>query len=174
MKYKTILKRLIFCLALMMLFTGCGKNEDEVLQSSEPTTETLAETTSAEPYREVESPEEFLDFGVFINVPKDSENTSYSIIEGDIAEINFKYDGIEYILRGTNTNKSLTDDINEEYKEIRDSIANEVRDVTVLATVSGRRTAQWNYEGTNFALISKDPVEFTEFSKLCTWLAFPD
>ncbi|MBQ6554635.1 MAG: hypothetical protein IJL89_05330 [Firmicutes bacterium] len=168
------MKNLIFCLALMLMFSGCGKDKNQTLQTTEPTTETPIATTTAEPTRAAESPEEFLDFGVFINVPKDSEDVSYNILNGDVAEINFKYEGVNYVLRGTNTDKALTDDINEEYKEVRDTIANEVRSVTVLATVSGRRTAQWNYEGTNFALTSKEPVEFTEFSKLCTWLAFPD
>ena len=158
----------------IMVFSGCGKTEPA--EQTEITTESVAavETTTAEPLKILESPEPFLEIGVFVDAPQDAEDVSYSILEGDIAEIDFTYHESQYVLRGTATDKQLDFDVTDEYDIMEDTIDNSERQAIIKTTVGGLRTCFWSYNGANYALMSRQNVDRDEFSKLSMWFSFPD
>lgn len=169
------MKKLLYLMAVLALFSGCEKKKPA--DTAEPTTETVTEaveTTTAEPMRTVDSPEAFLDFDVFIDVPESSDDVSYCVLNGNMAQIDFIYKETQYTLRGTNGKDKLTFDVDEEYKDIMDSIDNGSRKAEIHSTVGDCRVGEWEYNGTRFALMSRQPVDKDEFTKLCTWFAFPE
>ena len=165
----------ILCLIFVVLLAGCGKQAEE---TTETTTESVTETVEAfsvSTVEAVDSPEAFLDFDVFVDVPKDSESVSYSVLNGDAAQIDFIYAETQYTLRASHNYTGLAYDVDEEYKEVMDSIENSSRKVTVRTTVGDRMVAEWTGDdGTCFALISQQPVEKDAFTEICTWIAFPE
>ena len=170
------MKKLLYIALALMLFSGCTK-ESEKPVGTEPTTQmqtAAAETTTAEPVRPVDSPEAFLDFDIFVDVPKESESVSYSVLNGNTAQIDFIYKETQYTLRATHGKDDLTFDVDEEYKDVMDSIDNGTRKAEIRSTVGDCRVAQWENEGANIVLMSRQPVNKEEFTKLCTWIAFPD
>ncbi|MBQ9518653.1 MAG: hypothetical protein IJR59_02025 [Firmicutes bacterium] len=166
--------KIIAILAASMLFTACGKQE--VTTQTEITTQSAeaVETATAEALKILESPEPFLEIGVFVDAPQDAKDVSYCILEGDIAEIDFTYHEVQYVLRGSTTDKQLDFDVTDEYDILEDTIDNSQRQAVIKTTVGGLRTCFWSYNGANYALMSRQNVDRDEFSKLSMWFSFPD
>lgn len=169
------MKKTVILIAALMLFTACGKQQAAQTQT-EITTQSVSavETTTAEPLKILDSPEPFLDIGVFIDAPQDATDVNYSILEGDVAEIDFTYQEAQYVLRGTTTNKQLDFDVTDEYDIMEDTIDNGKRQAIIKTTVGGLNTCFWTYNNTNFALMSRQNVDKDEFTKLSMWFSFPD
>ena len=102
-------------MAFVLLFSACAGTERET--GTDPADESMTEeTTSAEPdptYPSVDvaqmpnpmapadSPAAFAELGIAIDAPDGAENTSYYVISGQIAEVNFLLDGHGYSLRAS-------------------------------------------------------------------------
>ena len=173
---KKHLKKLFILFTFVVLMTACGDKKTDGT-STEITTESAAEnaeTTTAEPLVIVDSPEAFLDMGIFIDAPIEAEDKTYSILNGNMAEINFVYESSQYVLRGTKTKDQLDFDMNDDYDELEDVIDNGTRQASVKTTVGGCHACFWTYEDVNYVLMSRQPVTKEDFTKLAMWLAFPD
>ena len=169
------MKKTAVIIAALMLFTACGKQETTQTQTEMTTQSAEAvETTTAEPLKVLESPEPFLDIGVFVDAPQDAKDVSYSILEGDIAEIDFTYHEVQYVLRGSVTDKQLDFDINDDYDITEDTIDNSERQAVIKNTVGGLRACFWRFNDANYVLMSRQNVDKDEFTKLSMWFSFPD
>lgn len=170
------MKKTMILLTLAVLMTGCGSkktNDSDIEMTTETTIET-SETTTAEPLVVVDTPEAFLDMGIFIDAPSGAEKISYSILNGNMAEIDFQYSSVQYVLRGTKTKEQLDFDINDEYDSLEDTIDNGTRQAVIKTTVGGNHVCFWQYDGVNYALMSLQGVDKDEFTKLAMWFSFPD
>ena len=174
---KRTVKITTLMLAVAMLFTACGKKETtDIPDKTEMTTQSVeaTEASTAEALKILKNPEPFLDIGVFVDAPQDAKDVNYSILEGDIAEIDFTYHEVQYVLRGSATDKQLDFDINDEYDIMEDTIDNSERRAVIKATVGGLRVCFWDYNGAHYVLMSRQNVDRDEFSKLSMWFSFPD
>lgn len=66
------------------------------------------------PFSDVDGSEAFLELGIDADAPENAENISYSIIDGEIANISFELDGHEYILRASYQSGDFTGIYGEE------------------------------------------------------------
>ena len=170
------MKKLLTLLTITTLLTACGSKEPAV-PGTEITTETATEsieTTTAEPLVIVDSPEAFLDMGIFIDAPVEAEEKNYSILNGNMAEIDFLYASSQYVIRGTKTKDRLDFDVNDDYDDLEDTIDNGTRKAVIKTTVGGCHTCFWTFDDVDYMLMSRQPVDKDEFTKLALWLSFPD
>lgn len=66
------------------------------------------------PFSNVDGSEAFLELGIDADAPENAENVSYSIIDGEIADISFELDGHEYLFRASYQSGDFTGIYGEE------------------------------------------------------------
>lgn len=106
-------------LAVALLFSACAGSETQA-GSSDPASTSASDDGSTEspetttdfpdepdvaqmpnPMAPADSPAAFAPLGIAIDAPDGAENTSYYVISGQIAEVNFQKDGKGYSLRAS-------------------------------------------------------------------------
>ncbi|MBR7033937.1 MAG: hypothetical protein IKI03_09950 [Clostridia bacterium] len=131
--------------------------DTEAQTESEKATETAEDTASAgmpNPIVEVDSAEAFEELGVSLSIPGGAENVRYSIIDGKIAEVDFKYGEHEYCLRGSKTESDFAGIEGEAVSE-KDLPGH----ATLTGVADGETTlykVEWSRNGVNYSLTNTD------------------
>lgn len=150
-------KRRIIFLAMTALFllAGCISGTEQSREISNP-------------MREVEGKQEFEKVGVYIEVPAGAQDARYYIVNDEIAEIQFTFNGAKYSYRSSGETEDLTG-LSEELEP--DRTVEENRGEKLKAEISvgaqGAQLAQWEREGNYFSLYTEDEVESEVFDSLC-------
>lgn len=146
---------LIIGLAVLALTAGC-----QGTQSSREV---------SDPLKEVEGKEEFEKVGAYIEVPAGAENTKYYIIDDEIAEIRFDFNGASYIYRSSNQTEDVADlgvkfdkEQSRTVEAGKNGTAAEVR-----VDENGGQLAQWQYGENYYSLYTDGQAEDTVFDSLC-------
>ena len=111
--------------------------------------------------------------GLPIAPPEDAENIAYSMIDGEIAQIQFAYNGLNYIYRASRT---LTDisGVYEQFKDEALTVHSDYEDfgltVTVRSIVGGGELGNWTSDGVSFSLYVRSAIGAEEHAALCTIL----
>ncbi len=154
-------------MAFVLLFSACAGTERET--GTDPADESMTEeTTSAEPdptYPSVDvaqmpnpmapadSPAAFAELGIAIDAPDGAENTSYYVISGQIAEVNFLLDGKGYCLRASKVDGDIAGLYGEEKAET-------LSDGAVLTVISAGEAEwlrlTWDKDDVHYALTNTD------------------
>lgn len=103
---------------------------------------------------EVEGTQAFARVGAEIEVPVGAENARYYIISGQIAEIQFSLDGVQYNYQASQNGEAVTDVQDQE------SVQAVVGDVLIPIQISdGRHLAAWKWGAVWYRLATDDPVD---------------
>ena len=106
------------------------------------------------PIVEVDSAEAFAELGVSLSIPGGAENVRYSIIDGKIAQVDFKYGEHEYCLRGSKTESDFAGIEGEAVSEKTLS-----GHATLTGVADGEATlykVEWSRNGVNYSLTNTD------------------
>ncbi len=151
------MKRLIpilLCLALAAGLFACGKEVPEA-----PVTQVV------NPIQEVSDSDAFLELDIFLCAPEEAENCRYSIISGEIAQIQYTWSEIEFTLRAGNTDE----DISGVYAEwiLCDCgvlLPHESGEYLIRTdyTTDGAGLSKWFIDETQYTLYASAPPDFFE------------
>ena len=166
-------KGILLAVALTaLLAAGCGGKKEPV-KTSEAETSAPAETgTRAEsgtatrelpnPMAEVKDVLAFEAIGVHMVLPEGAEDTSFFIINQEVADARFSLDGVPYTYRASDTAEDFAG-IFERFKDEAISrnydYGETSRDVLIKTTDSGGRLASWEWGSTKYTLYTAAQVD---------------
>ena len=166
-------KGILLAVALTaLLAAGCGGKKEPV-KTSEAETSAPAETgTRAEsgtatrelpnPMAEVKDVLAFEAIGVHMVLPEGAEDTSFFIINQEVADAQFTLDGVAYTYRASDTAEDFAG-IFERFKD--EAIAQNYDygetslEVLIKTTDSGGRLASWEWGSTKYTLYTAAQVD---------------
>ena len=166
-------KGILLAVALTaLLAAGCGGKKEPV-KTSEAETSAPAETgTRAEsgtatqelpnPMAEVKDVLAFEAIGVHMVLPEGAEDTSFFIINQEVADAQFSLDGVAYTYRASDTAEDFAG-IFERFKD--EAIAQNYDygetslEVLIKTTDSGGRLASWEWGSTKYTLYTAAQVD---------------
>ena len=166
-------KGILLAIALTaLLAAGCGSKKEPV-KTSEAETSAPAETgTRAEsgtatqelpnPMAEVKDVLAFEAIGVHMVLPEGAEDTSFFIINQEVADAQFTLDGVAYTYRASDTAEDFAG-IFERFKD--EAIAQNYDygetslEVLIKTTDSGGRLASWEWGSTKYTLYTAAQVD---------------
>ena len=166
-------KGILLAVALTaLLAAGCG-GKKETVKTSEAETSAPAETgTRAEsgtatqelpnPMAEVKDVLAFEAIGVHMVLPEGAEDTSFFIINQEVADARFSLDGVAYTYRASDTAEDFAG-IFERFKD--EAIAQNYDygetslEVLIKTTDSGGRLASWEWGSTKYTLYTAAQVD---------------
>ena len=121
----------------------------------------------ANPYEAVEDASEFEKrLGISLDAPQNAENVVYSIINGELADIDFTLNGHEYKLRGSNQDGDISGLYGEEASS---EVLEEGSNATMTILKSGQDTyitVSWEKDGVFFNLANVDGASAEEVSSV--------
>ena len=166
-------KGILLAVALTaLLAAGCGGKKEPV-KTSEAETSAPAETgTRAEsgtatqelpnPMAEVKDVLAFEAIGVHMVLPEGAEDTSFFIINQEVADAQFTLDGVAYTYRASDTAEDFAG-IFERFKDEAISRNYDYGDtsleVLIKTTDSGGRLASWEWGSTKYTLYTAAQVD---------------
>lgn len=166
-------KGILLAVALTtLLAAGCGGKKEPV-KTSEAETSAPAETgTRAEsgtatqelpnPMAEVKDVLAFEAIGVHMVLPEGAEDTSYFIINQEVADARFSLDGVAYTYRASDTAEDFAG-IFERFKDEAISrnydYGETSLEVLIKTTDSGGRLASWEWGSTKYTLYTAAQVD---------------
>lgn len=155
-----------------LLAAGCGSKKEPVKTSEAETsapaeTETTAEsgtgtTEQPNPMVEVKDVLAFEAIGVHMVMPEGAEETSFFIINQEVADAQFTLDGVAYTYRASDTAEDFAG-IFERFKD--EAIAQNYDygdtslEVLIKTTDSGGRLAAWEWGSTKYTLYTAAQVD---------------
>lgn len=152
---------------------------------AKPEATTAAQTTAAQsepqsaaipnPMKEVADTLAFEELGIHMIVPSEAKDVKYFIIGGEVADVHFTLDGVEYTWRASNTAEDFAG-IFERFKEGEEITTSfdadgESAEITIKTTESGGRLAAWAWGDTNYTLYTAAAVEDEAIEALTLHLA---
>ena len=166
-------KGILLAVALTaLLAAGCGGKQEPV-KTSEAETSAPAETgTRAEsgtatqelpnPMAEVKDVLAFEAIGVHMVLPEGAEDTSFFIINQEVADARFSLDGVAYTYRASDTAEDFAG-IFERFKDEAISrnydYGETSLEVLIKTTDSGGRLASWEWGSTKYTLYTAAQVD---------------
>ena len=166
-------KGILLAVALTaLLAAGCG-GKKETVKTSEAETSAPAETgTRAEsgtatqelpnPMAEVKDVLAFEAIGVHMVLPEGAEDTSFFIINQEVADARFSLDGVAYTYRASDTAEDFAG-IFERFKDEAISrnydYGETSLEVLIKTTDSGGRLASWEWGSTKYTLYTAAQVD---------------
>ena len=166
-------KGILLAIALTaLLAAGCGSKKEPV-KTSEAETSAPAETgTRAEsgtatqelpnPMAEVKDVLAFEAIGVHMVLPEGAEDTSFFIINQEVADAQFTLDGVAYTYRASDT----AEDFAGIFERFKDEAITQNYDygetsleVLIKTTDSGGRLASWEWGSTKYTLYTAAQVD---------------
>lgn len=170
------------CLALAVaaavagasLLGGCGKRipaqtPAQTQELSRPEGQSLPN-----PMKEVDGSRAFEEIGVYMELPKEASDPRFYIINNEVADVSFTYDGVECTYRASATAEDF-DGIFEQFKDsvVKERAGNGAQktDIEIKTTQSGGRLASWAWGSTKYTLYSPDPVGDDALAGLAVTLA---
>ena len=167
-------KGILLTIALTaLLAAGCGGGQKEPVKTSEAETSAPAETgTTAEtgtepqelpnPMVEVKDVLAFETIGVHMVLPEGAEDTSFFIINQEVADAQFTLDGVAYTYRASDT----AEDFAGIFERFKDEAITQNYDygetsleVLIKTTDSGGRLASWEWGSTKYTLYTAAQVD---------------
>ena len=177
--YGKILRNLllVFAVTAASVLGGCAKEPAPPAQTTAAQTTAATQTESQgmpTPMKEADSVLDFEAIGVHMVLPKEAESPSYYIINGEVADVQFTFDGTEYTYRASDTAQDFAG-IFERFKEgvLTETAGSngQETEVQVKTTESGGRLASWEWGSTKYTLYTASQVEDGEISSLAVTLA---
>lgn len=158
---------------------GCAKKPAEPVKTTQA--ESLAETAETtespglpNPMEEVDNELAFEAIGVHMVLPKEAVNPSYFMINGEVADIHFTFNNIDYTYRASDTAEDFAG-IFERFKEgvITEKAGSEEQEteIQIRTTESGGRLAAWEWGSTKYTLYTASEVENADIIDLAVTLA---
>lgn len=167
-------KGILLTIALTaLLAAGCGGGQKGPVKTSEAETSAPAETgTTAEtgtepqelpnPMVEVKDVLAFEAIGVHMVLPERAEDTSFFIINQEVADAQFTLDGVAYTYRASDT----AEDFAGIFERFKDEAITQNYDygetsleVLIKTTDSGGRLASWEWGSTKYTLYTAAQVD---------------
>ena len=167
-------KGILLTIALTaLLAAGCGGGQKEPVKTPEAETSAPAETgTTAEtgtepqelpnPMVEVKDVLAFETIGVHMVLPEGAEDTSFFIINQEVADAQFTLDGVAYTYRASDT----AEDFAGIFERFKDEAITQNYDygetsleVLIKTTDSGGRLASWEWGSTKYTLYTAAQVD---------------
>lgn len=162
---------------------GCGQGQpkESVAQTAEETAVSAsshpAEVHRPNPMAAVTDETAFQSLGIYMAIPKEAEEPLCFILNGEVAEIQFDYDGIPYSYRASNTAEDFAgifERFTEQFLTAEYIRAEGEETVSVKAqirtTQSGGRLASWSWEDTDYTLYTAANVTDEEITAVVTRL----
>ena len=164
-------KGILLAIALTaLLAAGCGSKK-EPAKTSEAETSAPAETATEpeagnqelpNPMVEVEDVLAFEAIGVHMVLPEGAEDTSFFIINQEVADARFSLDGVPYTYRASDTAEDFAG-IFERFKDEAISrnydYGETSLEVLIKTTDSGGRLASWEWGSTKYTLYTAAQVD---------------
>jgi hypothetical protein len=127
------------------------------------------------PIVEVSDASAFDELGLPIDAPEGAENVRYSIISGEIAQVNFTLDGADYTYRAANSEEDISG-VYETFDDVEKSIEADGEDWSASITVKTVKDgdgalATWRYGSVQFSLYTPDEVSADAMGAVATQLA---
>lgn len=157
---------------------GCAAGKTETAAPAVQTTAAQSEPQSAalpNPMQEVPDTLSFEELGIHMIVPGEAKDVQYFIISGEVADVRFTLDGVDYTWRASNTAEDFAG-IFERFKEGEEidtsyDADGESAKITIKTTESGGRLAAWAWGDTNYTLYTAASVEDEAIEALTLHLA---
>ena len=158
---------------------GCGGKEPAPSAATPAETSAKAEESTGNPgmpnpMEEVDDVLAFEKIGVHMVLPEEAVDSSYFIINGEVADIHFTFNDIGYTYRASDT----AEDFAGIFERFKDGVINEtagsggqVAEIQIKTTESGGRLAAWEWGSTKYTLYTASQVEDGEISSLAVTLA---
>lgn len=161
MKRKRILISLIVLGSVLLLgFTGCTKNEAPVESKDTEKTQTTGVPNPMEEKKTTQEISETLGY-TFDSLPSDITDVKYFVLNKEMAQADFKKDGLEYSVRKT---KETTDDISGLYTTLEKEetiVDSHGRSVIYKYTENEGGIAFWTSEGYSFSVFCRSGFNLT-------------
>lgn len=169
----------------MSAVSGCsGTKTVETAPQTTQDTQTLApseaETTTAaaglpNPMQEVSDSLDFEKLGIHMIAPAEAENVQYFIINGEVADIHFTLDGVDYTWRASNTAEDFAG-IFERFKTDEGLLTTfelngATTEISIKTTESGGRLAMWEWGDTKYTLYTASQLDDGAIEALALKLA---
>jgi len=111
--------------------------------------------------------------GISMTLPAGATETVYSLIDDDVAQITFSYNGIAYTYRGSKLCKDQAlDGIYDNFTDGYFNIDLNGSDFELYTAVNGNRLASWSIDEVNYSLYSGETVENTVLENLLLSMVF--
>ena len=110
---------IVLSLLLVLALAACGAKQPEADPQSGVSDVSGDEELTAQipnPVVDVDSAEAFRELGITLEAPANAADVTYSVINKELAQINFTVDGVRYNLRAAKT----ADDISGLYGDVKD------------------------------------------------------
>ena len=124
--------------------------------------------------KEADSVLDFESIGVHMVLPKEAAAPSYYIINGEVADVEFTCDQVQYTYRASDTARDFAG-IFERFKDgiITETAGSgeEKTQILVRTTESGGHLASWEWGSTKYTLYTSGQAEDTQVAALAVTLA---
>lgn len=168
------MKKAISCLLVLtlpaaFLLSGCGAPEQTDDQND------IGIVSVPNPIVEAEDASALAELGLPIDAPGGAANVRYSIIGGEIAQVNFTLDGAEYTYRAARSEEDISG-VYETFDDIEQGIEADGEDWCASITVKtvkdgGGALAGWRFDPVQFSLYTPDDISADAMGAVATRLA---
>lgn len=170
--------KIIAMLLVVLAMAACSAPSSEASSSSqqaESQSSSLQGGGMANPVVDCAGPEDFAPLGFTIDAPQDAKDVRYSVISGEIAQVNFTApDGAEYTYRASSVQEDISgvyDAFEDRQLSVNASYSDHDIALTVKTTTEGGRLAEWKWGDVNYSLFTPDKTEDDAVTSLCLSLA---